>query len=671
MKTYKARDLLEYSEDDMWAIDNGPIELIFDLGIVIQTTGRETIISSYGWDVHRQYPHTPLLPRHHIHGTRFSSDSYLNIMSHAVWNCKDVYVGEVDLDDEQLCQWMDLVTAQTHGELTPVDMDDMSKLAYDIANQCYNSLSIRLEEYPTSMDALDWVEVLDHPPIAEFREKMYAAGGLGFYNPDAFNELVKKELSQAPTLSLNGVATVYRGKQASPNQVAQCGGSRGRAMDITSDIFREPILGGFATGMDNIKDMAKESRSASLSAYFQKDPMKKSEYFNRNIQLSSATLARLHYVDCGSRHYITITIASSKVLQDAVGIAYLDEELGCERIIRRHMRHLVGKNIRIRSVLTCQHPDRGGVCVRCFGELGYSIPLHTNIGHVSSSEMQSKVGQLLLSNKHYLASAIIVAMQIQAVDAIYITSGPEENHLYMTERFQNIPYSVIVKNREAVNLGDVRVSDNVNTLSPFRMSSLTTLHFQYEVDGFEQTASVDCTIGSRNASLSSEFLHHVKRVGYRTSDEGDYIVDMSTWDIKDPILELPLKHFSTLDYMVAIEKFIKGGEAKEKCATMVNQESHERAVMALSDLISSRLDVNFSYIQTIYLAALVQSRRDRDYRLPMPRYEGQPAHYRQIMRQRSIAATMAFQEQTTALFGLESYLLIDRPVHPFDDLVFG
>ena len=52
MKTYKARDLLEYSEDDMWAIDNGPIELIFDLGIVIQTTGRETIISSYGWDVH-------------------------------------------------------------------------------------------------------------------------------------------------------------------------------------------------------------------------------------------------------------------------------------------------------------------------------------------------------------------------------------------------------------------------------------------------------------------------------------------------------------------------------------------------------------------------------------------------------------------------------------------
>lgn len=671
MKTYYARELLHVDEDEMWRIDGGPIRLIFDLGIELETTGEETIISSYAWDIHRKYPHTPLLPRHHIHGTRFSSDSYLDLMSHAIWNCKDIHAGEVDLDDAQLCAWLAEVERTNIERLYPVDMDDMSKAAYEIANHSYNSLSVRLEEYPSSMDALDWVEVVDHPPIVEFRKKMYECGGLGLYNPDAFNELVKRELQHSPLLSRNGVASIVRSRQVGENPVAQCAGSRGRATDITSDIFREPILGGFATGMDDIKDMAKESRSASLSAYFQKDPMKKSEYFNRNIQLSSATLQRLHYVDCGSRHYIPITMSSSKTLRDMVGIAYFDEEVGQERIIRRSMRQLVGKTIRIRSVMTCQHPDRGGVCVRCFGELGYSIPLHTNIGHVSSSEMQSKVGQLLLSNKHYLASAIIAAMQIQAVDALYIQGGKEENHLYMTDRFKDMTYSVIVLQKEAVNLGDVRISDNVDTLSPFRISSLNNLYFRYTVDGFEQDTSIDCTIGTRQASLSSEFLHYVKRVGYKTTDDGNYIIDMAQWSNDEPILELPLKHFSTLDYMVAIEKFIKGGEAKEKGATMVNQETHERAVTALSDLISMRLEVNFSYIQTIYLAALVQSRRNRDYRLPMPRYEGQPAHYRQIMRLRSIAATMAFQEQTTALYSLESYLLKDRPVHPFDDLVFG
>ncbi len=674
VKRYHARDLLWLSENDIWDIPDGPMLIEFDNGEVIECTGRETHISSYAWDIHRQYPLTPMLPEHHINGKRFNADTYLDILSSAVWLCKDVYDCEIDIDDLELQETAKSVMDKLGHRLSdikPVDMEEISESVYEICNHTYNELSIKLEEYPSSLDATDWVQVLDHPPIVAFREKMYECGGKGAYNPDAFNELVKTELLHSKDLNGNGVANLTRGKQVKAESMSQCVGSRGRATDITNDIFPNPILGGFGTGLDSVVDLAKETRSASLSSYFQKEPMKKSEYFNRNLQLSSATLSRLHYVDCGSRHYIPILIASSKTLRDMNGIAFLDETKGSERIIRKNMKNLIGKMVKVRSVLTCEHPDRGGVCVRCFGEIGYSIPRHTNVGHVSASEMQSKVGQLLLSNKHYLASAVIAAMQIQEHDALYIRLGKEDNHIYLTDRFKGLKYRILVNHKEAINLGDVKDTPDVDKLSPFRVSSLSEIIFTYTVDGIEQTIRLDCSFGTRNGALSSEFLHYVKKQGWRTTDEGDYIIEMDSWDVEQPMLELPLKHFSTLDYMLAIEKFIKGGEAKEKESTMINQETHEKAVTMLSDLISMKLEVNFSYVQTIYLAALVQSRANRDYRLPMPRYNGEPAHYRQIMRLRSIAATMAFQEQTSALYGLESYLVKLRPVHPFDQLVFG
>lgn len=675
MNQYQARDLLHWSEEAIWTLEEGNISLLFDNDVAIQTTGKETIISTYAWDIHRTHALTPLLPRHHINGKRFSSNTFLDLLSHAVWDCKDVYGDDVDVNDKDLFETASLMISriQTAAEKRiPVDMDVMAKSAYEITNHAYNSLSDRLEEWPVSLDAIDWVEAVNHPPIAEYRAKMYESGGRGLYNPDDFNVLVKKELAHSPALANNGVARLVRGGLVREDQVAQCVGSRGRATDITSDMFVDPILGGFATGMDCLKDMAMESRSASLSLYFQKEPMKKSEYFNRNIQLSAATLQRLHHVDCQSRHYIPMTINNTKTLRDMNGIAYLDETTGTERLIRKNLRELVGKTIKIRSVLTCQHPDRGGVCVRCFGEIGYSIPLHTNIGHVSSSEMQSKVGQLLLSNKHYLASAILAALQIVEHDRLYIQGGREESHLYMTDIFRDRPYKLVIDGKEAINFGDIRDVPNPDTLSPFRVSELTQINFLYEsADGFETSTYIDCNIGNRNASLSREFLRYAKRVGWKTSDEGHYIVDMSQWDIEEALLELPMKHFSTLDYMVGIEKFIKGGEAKEKGATMINQPSLEAALVGLHELVSLKLDVNFSYLQVILLSAMVQSRRDRDYRLPMPRYSGEPAHYRRLMQLRSIATMMAFQEQKDALYGIESYIITKRPDHPFDQLVFG
>lgn len=39
---------------------------------------------------------------HHIAGRRFNADTYLDILSSAVWLCKDAYDCEIDIDDDKL-----------------------------------------------------------------------------------------------------------------------------------------------------------------------------------------------------------------------------------------------------------------------------------------------------------------------------------------------------------------------------------------------------------------------------------------------------------------------------------------------------------------------------------------------------------------------------------------
>lgn len=651
MTAMAARDFLNRRVEDLLALGNRKLSVEFDDG-VLETRARPTIFSSMLWYIHTQYPDTPLLKEHHMGNGLLTGDTHLKLLSKVVFGCRDHY--------------------RQNG--VEVNMEHLSALAYQSVNHVFNFVRAHLGRYLTSVNALDMVKVMNHPPIKEFRKKMEDCKGYGTYNPDAFNELVKRELLHAPELANNAVAKLARTGLVSVNQIVQCVGSRGRPTDIDGIAFKSSILPGFAKGLSNVADSLMESRSASISLYLTKSPMQDSEYLNRAIQLSSASIKNLHRTNCGSTTYLHYHVSTSNDLRDMDGIYYLNEETQQEQVIRPHMKHLVNKSIKIRSVLTCQHPDRQGVCSHCFGELADSIPDFTVLGHVSGTELQSKISQLILSNKHYLASAILGMLQLSDLGKIYLRDGPLENHLYLCDWLMDKRNHtrIIISEEEARNLGDVATAEDISVLVPMRLSSLT--HIRFEVDR-EGTAGammekVDCRIGERNASLSRNMLAYMKTNGWELDNEGNYIIDLKDWDVNEPLVELPLKNFSTVDYMYTIENFIKGIASKGQ-QSLTEFESVSAALQAFHSLVSLKLEVHLSYLQVIVLGTMVESLEHRDYRTPMPRWAGRPARYQHLMLFRSMVSTMAYQEQSKALLTPASYLIKDRPEHPLDALIEG
>lgn len=643
---FRARDLLKLSEDAIWELFDKPryyVDVEFDDGVAT-VKGRAIIFSYYIWAIHQMYPFTPLLKSHVISGI-FNTKTHLDMLSQVIMvACYDAYADK------------------------GINIEVLGKHAYDITNKLFNVFSIRLEEYVTSLNALDFVEVLTNPAINDIRQQMFENNGYGEFNADASSNKIEKALLEEKTLANNTIAKIARSGLVRMGQIVQCIGARGSATDIDQRIFLKPILPGFATGITELGDMMKESRSASQSKFYQKDPMRKSEYLNRNIQLSSAKLYQIHYVDCGSKDYLPVNINTKRLLKDMDGISFLNEETQREEVIRPNSTHLIGKLVKIRSLFTCKHPDRYGVCVKCFGELGLNIPEYTNLGHVCSAETQSKVGQLLLSNKHFIASAIAMMLSLDEYTKNFLVTGKGDSYLYVSPKLKNSTIKLIVKENQATNLGDIFAVPNVSSLVPYRLSEITNVEF--EIHNGQSVTKYPVTVANdvRTASFTMQMLRYLREHKWEYDDTGNFVMDISEWNFDKPIFELPQKNFSTLDYMLNIEGFIKGSSTRGRKSIMA-YESHSALIMAFHDLVSLKLDVPLSYLQAIALSTMVQSRTERDYRLPLPRNEGMPTHYKQLMDLSSLSATMAYQGQTSAMYTSASYILKNRPPHPLDWLL--
>lgn len=645
---YHARQLAQLTTDEVWNLpDLEHMRLIFDDG-VLETSMRETIFSRYTWEIHVLYPQTPFKTSHHIGKRRLGSKTHIDLLSEIVWDCRDAY--------------------EQNGVI--VDMEQLSEMSYQISNRLYNDMTLRLEEYVATISALDFIDVLDHPGVDAANLGLARHPHPREADITLANDAIKRILFDGAELATNAVAKTVRAGLVSDGQAIQCVGSRGHGSDIDKFIFDHAIVPGFAQGITLLRDHMVESRSASVAALNAKDPMQKSEYMNRNIQLSTATLRNLHHTDCGSRDYVPMTITNKDMLRDVRGMYYLDEETGVERPVRRDTKGLLGKTVKFRSVFTCKHYDRNGFCARCFGELAQSIPAGSNIGHVSAAQLQGPVGQLLLSTKHLLASAKAEPIVISDHDLNYITTGKGENIIYLVPQLAKRRYSLVIAESEAPNLSDINSVPNPDMLIPSRLSELSMIMLVFHDAPESLPVLVEVSTGARRASLSREFLRYVKQQGWSINDNGHYVIGMGEWRHDQPFVELPVKHFSSVDYMLAIASFIKGGD-KGQGRSIMKYEHTSAALQAFNDLVSMKLQVPLPYLQAIILSTLVQSRMERDYNLPMPREIGQPAHYQMQMKLRSLSAAMAYQGQFEIMTNPESYLITDRPPHPLDDLLMG
>jgi len=654
MNQYNARDLMALTKDELWALPEEHHTVVFDDGVVTTHT-RATITSAYFWGLLKDYPEVPVTRNFHMQDATFSSGLMLDILNRILWTVYDHYAGAV------------------HSEV-------LAQKVFNVNNEFYNDFTTRISEYVAGMSMFDILEVMYHPDIKAANDKVDAS------QHSIENECypaIKNALLNAPSLRQSALAKACRSGTVKMGQVLQSVGPRGFLTDINSDIFPEPIMTGYIEGINGLYETTIESRSGSKSLLYNKELLRTTEYFNRKTQLIAEYVQQLHAGDCGTPHLVDMPILR-ELLPYYEGKYYMNE--GKLTAMRGDEEHLIGTVVKMRSVLGCVHPDPTGLCEVCYGELGKSIPLGTNLGQVSAVSMGDKITSSVLSTKHSEATSTVEKFKLNKTEGRFLKYGEKPENLYLKPEYQTKKLKLVVARQEVANLADVLMLSDLDNYPVANASQITMM--QIIVDYGDEGKSYDVlrvSLYNRKSSFSRELLKHIASKRWTHDERENVVIDLDGFDVKQPLLSLPFKHVSMHEVMKRIQSFLHSSSDTENKKLKVNAKdvttsklkflkSYKDPVEALvtfTAMLNEKLNVNIVHCEVLVYAMMIRSAAQKDYRLPKPGIHGSFETYNRLMTSRSLSAAMAYEKQSRPLVIAGSFIYRERNDHPYDYILMG
>lgn len=656
MHRLQARELLPYKPSELYDLLTGDFELQFD-DEVIETNAVQTAFSSFAWAFHRRYPHTPLLTRHHVQvtlaGKRYNKGTHTSLLGAAL---ADAY--------------------EAHKQTEPLDFrDHLAELLCRTRDDIYNDSILRFGKYAGSCDIVDFIELLEQPEIVAFKE----AGDSSPAGISAAYKTIDDVLSDPTRLNHNPVALAYRSKLIRDGQLKQSIGPVGYRTDTDSHQFEFPVMRGFIEGLRSLYDSGVESRSASKALQFSKDNLRKAEYFSRKLQLACMNVRNLHHGDCGSTQYVSWLVSDARYddvgrkvyggdLPLIVGKRYLDVN-GVLQTVKSSDKHLVNKRIKMRSVLHCAHPDPVGICSTCFGDLSLQVPSNSNIGHLACVTMTEPASQSVLSVKHEDASAEIEPVVVSVDDAKFLKPSRDRQSYVVQERLARQEVRLVIAAPDAPSLPDVLVAENIGDFNLSRISAIESISIQYKEAGEFKEHVAEVRQGGRLAMLTYALLDHVREHGWTHDANGNYVINLAGWDFSKAALTLPLRHFNMSDHSKEISSLLQA--TKDQLEARDKHVSPSAFLEEFFNLVNDKLKVNIAPLEVIIYSLMIVSAEQCNYNLPKPwnyTETGKPGLgvYTELMTNRSLSATLAFQNQFGTLTGCESMIHTNRLGHLFD-----
>lgn len=642
-------DLVGWTLDELEAHPQVPIIVECDDGET-ECIIEEIILSWFCWEYHRKYPKTPKLVSHVMSNITLTPSTHLKYL--AVIQ-KDCYFANKQSEYEELLPY--------------------NKIAFQVYNNLWNYMSSKLTRFMTGISILDYIEVLDHPEIAAANAWIQNKQSVTARDIKLTYDKITKVLDTDDSLSDNPLTVAFKHRIVKIAQILQDIGPRGFIGDVDSHIFPKAIKTGYAEGIFELADYIAESRTGSMAEIMTGDPMKESEYLNRLLQLSVSRVKRLHKTDCGSKITHDWYVDSFDKLTDIKGMYYIaDETTGRQEAIdpSKH-RHLVGKNIQLRTVFGCVHPDREGICAKCFGDLAYNILNTDNIGHLSAIEFQSGQSQQILSFKHHTGSASEFGLYIDDMAQQFLFIDVENYFIYFRGdiNFKNLKLKV--SHSDFRGFETLSRIDSWEQVSPIRNSRIIEISL-ITSDG--QVLPMEVAFIDNPVNFTMEALKFLKRTEHHVENDGSYVFDMTNWARNEPLFNIPKVQFDVLEYARTLETFIKGpktGERKNKQLTILNFTDPVLALATLHDMVGQRLRSSVSHLQVLLLSCCCENPSANDYRLPLNRAKGVFESHITIMRNSSASIALGFQTQETDIFDPKFYLDQPRADNPYDYLVLG
>lgn len=648
---YHARDLVDhYTESDIWNLPEGKHTVIFDDGKLEMPLNR-IIFSHYYWRLHREFPGAPIKTSHAM-TMQYVSSTHLTLGAKIFW---DVYNGTRTRSKNLI--W------------------DMSKIMYEIGNAIYNMVCTRLSSQVTTASIYDVIDVLEEPRVCEAKDKYAKVVAETNYDGPTVENAIKETHQaveevlygdDAGTLKGNNIRKLCRSRIVNKGQMLQLVGPRGFVNEVNGDVFKYPVDVGYAEGMFNLYDSAIESRSASRSLFMNTDPLRKSEYFNRRMQLLCSVIHSVKGTSC--KGFVTVPYlvqAENKELLRGkfhmVG--------GQAEPIWGNIKPLVGRVIQLRSMLGCNNKDPQTVCRTCLGWSANIIPPKTNIGYALTTELCAVISQLMLSTKHYEASSASKELELDVTGRMWFRKGRTDQSKIYLKKDMVKKNPIIRLDLDSVKLLNQILNVDVSELPASRITNCSSIAIVASNDEGAPIGPLDIAhleLSGSGVSLSSDVLQYLKDHGW-TSTSSYIEFRLDKWDIDKPLFNTPRRGDNIFLFMKEVESFIVPGKESERCIT----EYHSRG-QALSEfvlLLSKCLNFNIVEAEIFIRACMKMGGDEKDFRLPRANEEFEFVNATKCLSYRSLTSMLAFEHQTRYIFDPDWFLPKPRMKHMMDDFL--
>lgn len=648
MRVVYARELLHWTFDELWFKEEDYDRFILQFDDEqIETTWQETIPSWLFWKFHREYPDTPLLCHSHVMGEFLSPALQQKLLERGKADVRSAYDG--------------------------VDDEDLNLIAYQITNDCHNLAVGDLEPYAGTLDALAFLQIYRDEKIQGIRRQIYEDSSKRTVNK--IYRRIREILMYDKEYRSNPIAISLNQGTIKQGQLLQIIGMRGYCSEINQKIFSNIIPVGFMEGLTRASFYAMESRSASTAMLSTDDPVKMTEYYNRELQLLNYGVTEIDFEDCGSDETIPWKVSESDLDQSLAGKYYMLD--GAPVLIRKRDRHLIGKTIELRTPMYCHHEDDATVCKYCLGEVAHSFQRDANVQYQATVEQNETVSQGTISVKHLLMSAESDSYVIDPYYASFFDNSSNDKDITLApEIWQKHGVKLVFDRKDIFRLSDILTTDDFSKHDVSTFAKIRTVTLIYQ-DGHQKepvAQPVPMNHGSYAPFLTAEFLSYIRDYSYDIV-EGNIEVSMEHWPEGEVIFRLPERRSTVLEAAIMLKKeiFAIGDEAKDaKLRLRMDLRDPmmlSKALRDISELTNSRFSVSLPIIELVMLAMSARDPDNGDYRLPRKGTGAKFATQVALMNGRSLAAKAAYQRQYEMVVSPDSYLIEDRPDHPFDEFL--
>lgn len=280
----------------------------------------------------------------------------------------------------------------------------------------------------------------------------------------------KKLLSVIIKDKKNSLYPFVESSRINSSQLTQMLVAVGPRPDIDKTIIPKPIVSGFIHGFKDMSEYYIDSVTARDALLTKYNNVSLSGYLSRKINiLCLDTNIDYNIKDCGTKHHLSFFVENDMFLNMVVG-KYMIKDNGDLYEITKTDRDLIGKTIKLRSHVTCAHPEQDKICPTCYGSSSKML-IGTRIGGLPSIKIANPMSQKSMSAKH-LTGTDSVEITNEYINKYFYNDGSD---LYIRKEYSDSRKLFIIVDKDDLEelLYSMINMDDTSIDTTFPLNSIT------------------------------------------------------------------------------------------------------------------------------------------------------------------------------------------------------